>query len=140
MGLALHSYHATHSTFPPGFVSRLVDPNWTYQTGNTNSFPEDLGPGWSLFAFLLPYIEQDNLYRSIRLDLPIAAPENDTPRRTSIPLYLCPSDTGPRLIKVTTCGRPPLAANTPAFITDAAVCSYVGSLGLKPAKSIGWIL
>ena len=40
-----------------------------------------------------------------------------------------PSDTGPRLISVTTCGIPPAASNTPARLTEAAVCSYVGSLG-----------
>ena len=129
MGLALHNYHATHDTFPPGIISKLADPNWTYQTGNTNSFPQEFGPGWSFFAFILPYAEQGNRYESIRLDVPIAATENDAVRRASIPLYLCPSDTGPRLILVTTCGSPPVAANTPAFITDAAVCSYVGSLG-----------
>src|SRR5437764_5181982 len=65
MGLALHNYHAAYDAFPPGLVSRLVDPNWKYQTGNTNSYPDELGPGWSFFAFLLPYIEQENLYRQI---------------------------------------------------------------------------
>lgn len=129
MGLALQAYHATHNTFPPGIISRLANPNWTYQTGNTNSFPQELGPGWSLFAFLLPYEEQGSLYDTIRLDLPIAAPENDQARRTSVPLYICPSDTRSRLINVTTCGSPPSAGNTPVFITDAAMCSYVGSLG-----------
>src|SRR5688500_12255066 len=49
LGLALHGYHASHKGFPPGFVSKLVDPNWQYQTGNTNSYPPELGPGWSFF-------------------------------------------------------------------------------------------
>jgi prepilin-type N-terminal cleavage/methylation domain-containing protein len=129
MGLALHNYHAAHESFPPGFVSRLADPNWQYQTGNTNSYPPELGPGWSFFALLLPYIEQDNLYHSIRFDLPIADSANAEARRTSVALYICPSDTAPRLIRVTTCGTPPAPANTPAPMTDAAVCSYVGCLG-----------
>lgn len=129
MGLALHSFHAARGAFPAGFVSQLVDPNWTYTAGNTNSFPDDLGPGWSLFALILPYSEQDSLYRSIKLDKAITAPENDAPRRTTVPQYLCPSDTGPRRIQVTTCGSPPSASNTPALLTDAAVSSYAGSLG-----------
>jgi prepilin-type N-terminal cleavage/methylation domain-containing protein/prepilin-type processing-associated H-X9-DG protein len=129
MGLALHSYHADRATFPPGFVSTLKDPNWQYQTGDTNSFPGELGPGWSFFAMILPYLDQDNLYRSIDFLLPITDPANASARRTSVPLYLCPSDTGPRLIKVTDCGDPPVASSTPLFMTDAAVCSYVGCLG-----------
>src|SRR5262245_29630064 len=36
MGLALHNYHATHESFPPGFRSQLADPGWTYTPGNTN--------------------------------------------------------------------------------------------------------
>ena len=44
-------------------------------------------------------------------------------------IYLCPTDTTPRLISVTTCGSPPHAGNLPVKLTEAAVCSYVGSLG-----------
>jgi prepilin-type N-terminal cleavage/methylation domain-containing protein len=129
MGLALHAYHDGQGSFPSGIVSTLVDPNWYYPPGNTNAFPPELGPGWSFFALLLPYLEQENLYRSIRFDLPIPDPANDAARRTPVALYLCPSDTGPRLVDVTTCGSPPAAANTPEVMTDAAVCSYVGCLG-----------
>lgn len=129
MGMGLHSFHATHNVFPSGTVSRLANPSWTYTPGNTNSFPDEIGPGWSLFALLLPFVEQDPLYQKSRLDLPIMAPENESTRRTSVSLYLCPSDTGPRLIDVTTCGSPPQAGNLPAKLTDAGVCSYVGSLG-----------
>jgi len=129
MGTALQSFHAARNVFPAGVVSQLADPNWTYTIGDTNSFPDELGPGWSLFTLLLPYSEQQPLYESIRLDLPIIASENDVARRTAIAIYRCPSDTGERLINVTTCGSPPSASNVPAFMTDAAMCSYVGSLG-----------
>ena len=129
MGLALHNYHSTHETFPPGFVSVLNDPSWSYETGNTRSFPDERGPGWSFFALLLPYIEQSGLHHRINYDLPITAPENTDARHMSVGLYLCPSDTDGRRIPVTTCGSPPTEANTPTPITEAAVCSYVGSLG-----------
>lgn len=129
MGVALHNYHAAHGAFPPGLVSRLADPAWKYQTGNTNSYPDELGTGWSFLALLLPYIEQETLYRQIDQTRLIADPVNAAARRTPVPLYLCPSDTGPRLIAVTTCGSPPAPGNTPSPLTDAAVCSYVGSLG-----------
>ncbi len=129
MGVALHSYHAAYGSFPPGVVSRLADPNWKYQTGNTNSYPDERGPGWSFVVFLLPYIEQENLYRQVDQTRLVADPANATARRSSVPTYLCPSDTGPRLIIVTTCGRPPSQTSMPAPLTDAAVWSYVGSLG-----------
>src|SRR5947209_15192235 len=51
MGLACHNYHDDFGSFPPGYSvqSRTVDPNFT-------------SPGWGWAAFLLPYIEQNNLY------------------------------------------------------------------------------
>src|SRR5438067_1265442 len=88
MGLALHNYHAERGSFPPGFVSQLQNPGWTYPPGNTNAYPQDLGPGWSFFALLLPYLEQGNLGQTIRFDLPIADPANDGARRTPVKLYL----------------------------------------------------
>jgi len=129
IGLALHNYHGANGAFPPGFISKLKDPSWQYQTGNTNSFPPEWGPGWSFFALILSYVEQEPLYRSIHFDLTITDSANDAARQTAVPLYLCPSDTGRRLINVTTCGNPPNPSNTPLFMTDAAVCSYVGCLG-----------
>lgn len=129
MGIALHSYHGSFSTFPSGFISELDDPNWTYTTGNTRSFPQEQGPGWSFFALMLPQLEQGNLHEKIRFDLPMTAPENADVRRQSVAAYLCPSDTDGRVIQVTTCGSPPSESASPTPLTDAAVCSYVGSLG-----------
>src|SRR5712692_6505514 len=129
MGLALHNYHDAYRSFPAGFISTLIDPSWRLPAGNCNAFPAELGPGWSFFALMLPYLEQENLYHTIRFDLAITDPANDAARRTPVKLYLCPSDTDFRLIEVTTCGSPPSKANTPTVLTDAAVCSYVGCLG-----------
>jgi prepilin-type N-terminal cleavage/methylation domain-containing protein len=129
MGLALHHYHGVRGSFPPGFISTLSDPTWRMPKGNCNAEAPDLGPGWSLFALILPYLEQEALYSSIRLDLPIADPLNDVARRTSIPLYICPSDTDIGAIPLYNCGNPPSAANTPTVMTDAGKCSYVGCLG-----------
>jgi prepilin-type N-terminal cleavage/methylation domain-containing protein/prepilin-type processing-associated H-X9-DG protein len=129
MGVALHNYHGEHNTFPPGFVSTLTVSNWSLPAGNCNAFPPESGPGWSFFALILPQLELGNLYNTIRLDLAISDPANDAPRRATVPTYLCPSDTGSGPVQVTTCGNPPAPANKPAFLTDAARCSYVGCLG-----------
>jgi prepilin-type N-terminal cleavage/methylation domain-containing protein len=84
IGLALHDYHGIHQSFPPGVVSRLADPNWTMPPNSCNAEAPDRGPGWGFLARLLPYLEQDNLYRSIRLDLPLLDPANDAARTTLV--------------------------------------------------------
>ncbi len=129
MGLALHNHHGDRGAFPAGFISELVDPNWRMPPGQCNSFPAERGPGWSLFALMLPYVEQDNLQHAIRLDLPIADPLNAAVRRQLVKIYACPSDTAPHVVNVTTCGSPPAPSSTPVVLADGGVCSYVGCLG-----------
>jgi prepilin-type N-terminal cleavage/methylation domain-containing protein len=125
LGLALHNYHDAHGSFPPGFVSQTTGP---WPGGSSDPVPE-VGPGWSLFAHILPQMEQDNLHRSINFALPIADSANAAARRTFVKGYVCPSDTAPRLIAITDSGNPPADTNTPVPITEAAVCSYAGVLG-----------
>jgi hypothetical protein len=61
IGLAMHSYHGAYERFPPGFTSRTMSVNG-----------DGLGPGWGWGAHLLPYLEQDNLYRQIDFTKDIA--------------------------------------------------------------------
>jgi prepilin-type processing-associated H-X9-DG protein len=129
MGVALHAYHADRGSFPPGFISTLSNPNWVMPPGNCNAEAPELGPGWSFFALILPYLEQGNVYQQINFNLPISDPANAQARRTAIATYLCPTDLGQGSVNVLDCGNPPVAANTPTVMTDAAPCSYVGSLG-----------
>jgi prepilin-type N-terminal cleavage/methylation domain-containing protein/prepilin-type processing-associated H-X9-DG protein len=82
MGLALHNYHDTHGGLPPGYLA-----NSYYFDGAT-----DTAPGWGWAAFILPELEQDNLYRSINFALPIQAPQNAAAIQQTIKLFLCPSD------------------------------------------------
>ena len=44
-----------------------------------------------MFAMILPYLEQDALYRSLRMDLAIDEDVNVALGKTIIPMYLCPS-------------------------------------------------
>ncbi|MFM8379499.1 MAG: DUF1559 domain-containing protein [Planctomycetia bacterium] len=125
IGLALHNYHDAKRVLPPGFTSTA-----TGTTGiGTNEVVTEVGPGWSFFASLLPFLEQTALYGTIRFDLPITDPLNKTARETNVPLFIDPGDTPPRLIDITDSGSPPAPANSPTVITQAAVCSYAGSLG-----------
>jgi prepilin-type N-terminal cleavage/methylation domain-containing protein/prepilin-type processing-associated H-X9-DG protein len=54
-GLALHNYHDNYGRFPPSVDSGLLP----YVTGPDRGFT----PYWSWMARLMPFIEQDNLYR-----------------------------------------------------------------------------
>jgi prepilin-type N-terminal cleavage/methylation domain-containing protein len=116
IGLALHNYESCHSVFPPGFVSVPTGP---WPGGGNDPVPE-VGPGWSFYAMLLPFMEQSNLAAQINFNLPITHPANAAARSTVVPAYRCPSDTAPDRISVW-----PAAIG----ITDLAACSYVGSLG-----------
>src|SRR5947199_5163895 len=60
MGIALHAYHGDRTSFPPGLVSQLANPAWVMPPNNCNAEAPDLGPGWSFFAAMLPYLEQGN--------------------------------------------------------------------------------
>jgi prepilin-type processing-associated H-X9-DG protein len=80
IGLALHNYHSANSCFPPGWkrVNNVPDPSWS----------------WS--CFLLPYLEQQNLYNTLNPSgqtLQQAFTNNLAALQTPIKGYACPSDT-----------------------------------------------
>ncbi len=81
IGLALHNYHSSHDTMPPGRIRSRVD---------------RLGLVYSVFAQILPQLDQGPVYNSINFNLNAdrgtGLHENDTARRTRIAVYLCPSD------------------------------------------------
>lgn len=116
IGLAIHGYHDARRSLPPGFRST---PTGSWPNGDNDPVPES-GPGWSFFAMLLPYLEETALHASIRFDLPITDALNKAARETNVSVFVDPGDAPPRLIDVTASG---------ATLTQAAVCSYAGSLG-----------
>jgi prepilin-type N-terminal cleavage/methylation domain-containing protein/prepilin-type processing-associated H-X9-DG protein len=82
IGLALHHYHDTHGSFPPGYRASL-----SYSDGAT-----DTAPGWGWGAFILPYLEEDNVYRQLRMSQPV---QQSAAIQTVMKTYLCPSDITP---------------------------------------------
>jgi prepilin-type N-terminal cleavage/methylation domain-containing protein/prepilin-type processing-associated H-X9-DG protein len=94
IGLALHNYELAHKVFPPAYYTadtRLDGSAYGVSYGDVH---RNGPPGWAWGTYLLPYIEQDNLYRQFRLELPCWAPENAVPARAKVSIYLCPSATG----------------------------------------------
>jgi len=77
LGLALHNYHDTHNTFPPGGF--YMGPN--------------LGNGLSFHVMLLPFLDQANLYSQFLFekDKWIDASKGRVLGKTVPPGLLCPS-------------------------------------------------
>jgi prepilin-type N-terminal cleavage/methylation domain-containing protein/prepilin-type processing-associated H-X9-DG protein len=110
IGLACHGHHDAQGAFPPGYLA--LGP---YADGAT-----DTSPGWGWAAFLLPYIEQDNVYRQINFYQPLQAQPGVI--GTMIKPYLCPSDSPPAApFPVTDAGG--------ALVTNAAPSSYAATVG-----------
>jgi prepilin-type N-terminal cleavage/methylation domain-containing protein len=80
IGLAMHHYHDTQRSFPVGYYDSTPWPQL------------DNGPGWGWGAFLLPYLEQDNLYKQINFNLDVGDPANAKVRTVFLKSFFCPSD------------------------------------------------
>ena len=80
IGLAFHNHHATHGAFPRGGTHLPL----THPQGADTS-ATDLRTrlqSWSWSYFILPYIEQENLYQTTD---PVVA------QNTPVKIYVCPS-------------------------------------------------
>ncbi len=114
IGLALHNYHDTNGYFPAGYVD-----------GNSNpaSTPDnDMGPGWGWAAYLLPYMEQQNVYNQINFNQAVGVGSNAAISRMSLKFYQCPSDGN----------QQPFGVYDSTFTTPivtVAHANYVGCLG-----------
>lgn len=84
VGLSMHNYHDAHRVFPPGYVDRNGDPNSTPDN--------DRGPGWGWATFLLPYIDQANVYNQINFNLGVGVGSNAKVSQVALTVFQCPSD------------------------------------------------
>jgi prepilin-type N-terminal cleavage/methylation domain-containing protein/prepilin-type processing-associated H-X9-DG protein len=92
LGLGLHNYQSTTGYFPPGALRSPA-------TGTVTPFYQKFGVttngvrhSWSIFV--LPYIEQDNLYRQYNLNADWAAAANQAVRETPVKTFICASSPG----------------------------------------------
>ena len=131
MGLALHNYHDSMAAFPPGYVfntgSGVAPAGASGQTRKLDrpTWPTEAGfscdPGWGWAAFLLPQLEQDNLYKQINFTLPTTSPSMAGVRTRMLSVYTCPADGGAGVFTVQSYQNMSLA--------DAATNSYAACFG-----------
>jgi prepilin-type N-terminal cleavage/methylation domain-containing protein/prepilin-type processing-associated H-X9-DG protein len=79
-------------------------------------------PGWGWGALLLPYIDQEPLYKRIDLTVPIEDPRHKPVRTSIVKTYVCPADRGAGVFTVLD-----QAYNEP--VADAATNSYAACYG-----------
>lgn len=124
IGVALHHYHDTQGSFPPGVTHPLLRPELPRLYG------PDLDPypllNWQ--ARLLPFIEQDALWSQVQEAYAKDQLHLDIPPHTAalipVPLYQCPADS-PRF-------RPFLPPNS-----NVASTSYLGVSGTELFREDG---
>ncbi len=113
IGLAAHNYHDARQVFPPGFTA-AAGPGG------------DVTPGWGWAFHILPYAEQDNLYRT-QVDL--TQPLRDSPvLARKVKVYQCPSDVQTEAFPVKGPGGISLTTTAGAQVF-AAPCSYAAFVG-----------
>src|SRR5579871_6593335 len=105
IGVACHSYHGAVGSLPPGYVATAAYPDTT--------------PGWGWAAYLLPYIERDNLAAQIDFNSPM---QYSPAIQSMVKLYLCPSDSPPTMPVV-------IGDATLTPIATAAPSSYAATVG-----------
>ncbi len=90
IGLALQSYHDVNRVFPVGTALK-GHPNTTLATAVPQSLLNSGPYRPGAFAVILPYLEQENLYRDLALDAAMDEEPNRTLGQSQIALYLCPT-------------------------------------------------
>jgi prepilin-type N-terminal cleavage/methylation domain-containing protein/prepilin-type processing-associated H-X9-DG protein len=90
IGIALHNYHSSYDSFPPGALNARRTTNLVvYSSGD-----------FSAHARLLGFSEQSALYNAANFSIPVLSDNygeaaNSTVSVTRLSLFLCPSDSPP---------------------------------------------
>ena len=82
-GLAIHSFADVNpETFPAGWVGEYENGEWH----------GDEGEGFGFASRMLPYIEENSVYKTINFDQQVSHSSNAAARTTVISTFRCPSD------------------------------------------------
>ena len=111
VGLALHNYHDSQGTLPPGWL------------GITSGQPDINGMnGWSWGSRILPQLDQTPFFKKLNFGVKVGDPPNAAARLQVLAVFQCPSDLVPIRWTLNVSGT-----STP--LTDVAGASYAGVFG-----------
>ncbi len=121
LGLAVHNYESIYKTLPPAL-------QWSKGPGAPAEGAGAHYAQWSWGFFILPYLEQSNVHRSvgggdIHLQHIVGSPNHPDRLRivqTPLPIYLCPSDVAPPI-------NTERVFQQPVNIQATATSNYVGA-------------
>jgi prepilin-type N-terminal cleavage/methylation domain-containing protein/prepilin-type processing-associated H-X9-DG protein len=135
LGLACLNYESSHGRLPPGYLGPIPNER---EYGSDVDRIQHVG----LLVYLLPYIEQDNIYRQLQLEL---HPQRTGPAwylnavnwqlaQTQIKLFLCPSmDTDSAATRGTAIAFHPFNYFAP-IIPDTDDNTWFDGIGLSPSN------
>jgi prepilin-type N-terminal cleavage/methylation domain-containing protein/prepilin-type processing-associated H-X9-DG protein len=120
LGLALHGFHDDRGHFPPGLISSSDNASDATATG---------------FTFLLPYIEQDNVFRLYNFDQPWFDQVNYTAVGLPVKMFFCPANRTSGFIDL----RPIAAEWNFALPPIASSCDYAFCKGANASLFHDWM-
>ncbi len=107
IGLAFHNHELTVGRLPPGYSSKVAADG------------SDTGPGWGWASHLLPYVEQEALFRQIDFKKGIEDAAHVGVRAQPLSVFRCPSDNPP--------GDTFTTAHVPVTVAFASYCGMFGT-------------
>jgi prepilin-type N-terminal cleavage/methylation domain-containing protein len=140
MGLALHAYHADMGSFPPAYY--FIPPPATKKSETSTgpifkirdrgkvTYNQPNDPGWGWASYILPYLEQDSLFKQINFYDPVYSPTNLVIPTTTLSFFECPVDVNTGVFSILTQANVPLAyADTNSY---AACFGFEGNINNEP--------
>ena len=92
IGIATHVAHDTYKVLPPLCVNAPFGSPYFSTSPIQVGGPYRGAIGFTVFAFLLPFIEEDSLAQLVHRDSTVALADDKNLQKTSMPAYHCPSD------------------------------------------------
>lgn len=134
IGLALHNYHNSFGVFPPSSTGSALGmgAGGAIPRGMTLGSTDRSAHQYSIFALMLPYLEQQALYDQVNFsrnpfdftgasfDTTTVATGNSVYARQPIPMLECPSFSGPKQATA----RPYRPAAAAAVFYNMAITNY----------------